>query len=107
MENQEALAQAIAGTFDLAIPPLTGDDAVMALLAERVNWLIVHDFDTLVRLLYRIDVPEAKLKKLLQENTDADAGLLIAAMIIDRQRQKIESRARHRQQPSDDGEEKW
>jgi hypothetical protein len=107
MEDRDAIMQALAGTFNLAVPPTATDDALVNLLAERVNWLIVHDFDTLVRLLYRIDVPEAKLKKLLQDHPDADAGLLIAAMIIDRQRQKIESRARHRQPKADDDEERW
>jgi hypothetical protein len=107
MSNHNELAALVASDFQLSVPPSATEEALRNLLAERVNWLIVHDFDTLVRLLYRIDVSEAKLKKLLQDHPDADAGLLIAAMIIDRQRQKIESRARHRQPKADDDEERW
>jgi hypothetical protein len=107
MSNHNELATLVAFDFQLSVPASATEEALRNLLAERVNWLIVHDFDTLVRLLYRIDVPEAKLKKLLQDHPEADAGLLIAAMIIDRQRQKIESREKYRQPKAEDNEEKW
>ncbi len=61
-------------------------------LAQYVNDLILHDFNRLIQLLYRIDVSEPKLKLLLKENPSQDAGLLIARMIIVRQLKKIETR---------------
>jgi len=64
------------------------------LLSERLNILIRDDFSGLVRLLYRIDINEERLKRLLQSQTGSvtDAGRIIARLIIDRQLQKIESR---------------
>ena len=38
----------------------------------------------MVQLLYRIDVSEGKLKKVLQENPNEDAAGLIADLIIER-----------------------
>ena len=38
----------------------------------------------MVQLLYRIDVSEAKLKKVLHENPNEDAAHLIADLIIER-----------------------
>jgi hypothetical protein len=64
-------------------------------LSGYINELILKDFERLVQLLYRIDVSEAKLKNLLQEKKDTDAGDLIADMIIERQKQKIKSRREH------------
>ena len=61
-------------------------------LSAYINELIKKDFERLVQLLYRIDVSEAKLKNLLKEKKDTDAGELIADMIIERQKQKIKSR---------------
>ncbi|MEN9963413.1 MAG: hypothetical protein RL582_508 [Bacteroidota bacterium] len=58
-------------------------------LAAYVNELIMTNFERLVQLLYRIDVSEEKLKKLLRQNPESDAGIIIADLIIDRQKQKI------------------
>ncbi|MBK8522102.1 MAG: hypothetical protein IPL54_14950 [Chitinophagaceae bacterium] len=77
-------------------------------LAAYINNLIKNDFDKLVAYLYRIDVNEEKLKTLLQKNPDEDAGNIIAALIIERQQQKIKWRKQFSQQMGDPNEEeKW
>jgi hypothetical protein len=58
-------------------------------LAAEINQLILTNFERLVQLLYRIDVSETKLKTLLKENPDKDAGKLIALLMVERQLQKI------------------
>ena len=58
-------------------------------LAAEINQLILTNFERLVQLLYRIDVSETKLKTLLKENPDKDAGKLIALLMAERQLQKI------------------
>lgn len=75
-------------------------------LAVYINELILHDFNKLVSLLYRIDINESKLKNLLQTNPDTDAGIMIAKMIIDRQLQKIELRKSFKSERESD-EERW
>ncbi|MFM2361157.1 MAG: hypothetical protein RLZZ316_59 [Bacteroidota bacterium] len=64
---------------------------LLAGLAAHINQLIQHRFDKLIQLLYQIDVDEKKLKTILQNNAATDAGMLIAAIIIKRQLQKIQS----------------
>ena len=49
-----------------------------------INDLIKEDFSKLVQLLYRIDVSEAKLKNVLKEHPNEDAGKLIALIVIER-----------------------
>lgn len=71
-----------------------------------INQLIVHDFNALVQLLYRIDVDERKLKKVLSNNIERDAASVIADLIIERQIQKTKSRKTfHRDNTSE--EEPW
>lgn len=61
-------------------------------LTAFINNLIVNDFQKLISILYRVDVDEKKLKRILIENTGMDAGEIIAALIIERELQKIETR---------------
>ena len=77
-------------------------------LSAYINDLIIHDFERLVSLLYRIDIDEKKLKSLLSFHPDINSGDTIAAMIIERQLQKIKSRqASRRDENRMSEEEKW
>ena len=77
-------------------------------LAEKMNDLIKNNFNHLVQLLYRIDVNETYLKKVLKNNPTEDAGKIIARLIIDRQQQKEISRSRYtKTQEDSDDLEKW
>ena len=77
-------------------------------LAAHINNLIETDFNKLVAILYRLDVSETKLKRLLEENTGRDAGIIIADLIIERQIQKIRSRRQFNQRDDNiDENEKW
>ena len=79
-------------TFDLSIPVNSTREQSAVFLADRINYLIINDFSKLVQMLYRMDVSEQKIKILLKENQGSDAGRIIAALVIERQMQKIKSR---------------
>jgi len=81
------------------------DDLLIQQLADYINQLILVNFERLVQLLYRIDVSEAKLKYLLKENPNEDAGRIIALLIIERQIQKIKFRKEMSESDRDDGGE--
>lgn len=61
-------------------------------LTAFINELILNDFQKLITILYRVDVDEKKLKRILKENIGTDAGEIIANLIIEREIQKIETR---------------
>jgi hypothetical protein len=78
------------------------------LLAHQINELIHSGFDKLIAILYRLDVSETKLKELLKDFPQEDAGLLIADLMIERQIQKIKSRGQFKRQDKNiDEAEKW
>lgn len=77
-------------------------------LAAQIRLWIHHDFERLVRFLYRLDVQEDKLRRILKNNPDEDAGRLIAKLIVDRQLQKIAFRkSMSEQQSTIDPAEAW
>jgi hypothetical protein len=77
-------------------------------LEEKINSLLVGDFDRLISILYRMDVSELKLKQLLKENQAEDAAKIIARLMIERQAEKIKSRQQFSQRDNDiDENEKW
>ncbi len=77
-------------------------------LAAYINELVNHDFAKLVGWLYRLDVSEKKLKESLKDNAAADAGVIIADLIIERQLKKIKSRKEFKQNGENIAdEEKW
>jgi hypothetical protein len=61
-------------------------------LSAYLNYLLINDFSALVQILYHIDVSEEKLRSVLQQNKEADAGDLLSELIISRQEEKIAQR---------------
>ena len=81
---------------------------LLQLLADKINYLIVNDFNKLISILYRADVNEKKLNSILAENKNEDAGKLIALLFIERQMQKIKSRETNKMDTTDfEEEERW
>jgi hypothetical protein len=77
-------------------------------LAEKINALIKDDFNLLIQILYRIDVNETRLKQVLKDNPNEDAGKIIAALLIERQLQKISTRGQFKRKNDNfSDEEKW
>lgn len=57
-------------------------------LAAYLNNLLLNDFAALVQCLYRVDVSEQKVKAVLKENPQANAGDLLAELLVERQKEK-------------------
>ena len=102
------LIPALRQSLDIDLPENISFEIMKEKLSVYINNLIETDFEKLVSILYRIDVNEIKLKKLLLENNGEDASKIIADLIIERQMQKIKSRQQYSKRDdnmSDD--EKW
>ena len=82
-------------------------EALLRELEAQINWMILHRFDALVQVLYRMDVDERKLRSLLQEARGTDAAPIIAELMIERQLQKLRTRRQFRQEDDIPEEDKW
>ncbi len=71
---------------------LTEDD-LRKELTRAVAYLIDKDFEKLMQILYRIDVSEIKVKQAF--GLEQDVAGEIASLIIERERQKVITRAKY------------
>ena len=95
---------------EMSLP--AGNSSSLEELKEKlgiyINNLIDTDFNKLINLLYSLDVDEMKLRALLKDNQDENAGQIIAVLIIERQMQKIQYRNQFTKKNNDiPDEEKW
>lgn len=75
-------------------------------LEDGVAYLILHDFERLLRLLYTVDVDERVLKDLLQLQPQPDAAA-VTELLIQRQLKKIETRQQFKSDAKPPEEEAW
>lgn len=92
MDNQTKLVQILTKEWELKLAENLSYEELQQQLAAFINHLMITDFNYLLQLLYRIDVSEEKLKAKLKEFPNTDAATIIAALVIERQLQKLKSR---------------
>ena len=66
-------------------------------LTERIKILLDEKFDTLVNILYRIDISEKKLSQLFSGKNRDSILASLADLIIERQLQKIRLRKMYKE----------
>src|SRR3954463_8976277 len=76
-------------------------------LEKVINDFLVNDFNSLISILYTVDVNEEELKNMLQKNQGKDAAVVIVDMLIRRQMQKINSRSQFKSGTDIPEEEQW
>jgi hypothetical protein len=104
MQKEDMNAIALA----LGLPVNEKAAADKKLLIEKINELILTDFEKLVSILYRIDVNETKIKAFLGQQSNKDAAEIIAALMLEREIEKRKSRQRYSKRDNDiDEYEKW
>ena len=104
MKPDVKIIQALSAIFDLTDRK---QENFMQKLSEAINYLIQHDFSRLVQILYRVDISESKLKEMLALNPGRDAGLIIAELVVEREREKILSRLQNNRNDDIPEDEKW
>ena len=75
-------------------------------LASKVGEWLSRDAAQLLRLLYRVDVPEEKVREAFTGHAP-DPALLIADLIITRQLEKGEARRKNTGPAPPPGEDSW
>lgn len=65
-------------------------------LTGRLTFLLENKYDTLMNILYRIDVNEEKLAKLFSETNRDSIPETLSELIIERQLQKVKMRQQYR-----------
>ena len=92
MENQQKIQEYTLQLLEENNISFSSFEEFRKYIIHKVNDWILNNFDHLLYMLYRIDVHEDKVRKLLKEHKGENAAEIIADLIIERQHQKIESR---------------
>ena len=71
------------------------EQKLLQLLTKRINHLLDHDFQTLLNIMYRIDVDEAKFKHILVHQPAGEIAASLAQLILHRMMQKAEMRLKY------------
>ncbi len=71
-------------------------DMLKKMIANRIRQMLASEYEALLNLLYRIDVPEDKVAQALSEHHPKEAPDVLAGMIIERQLQKVITRQQYR-----------
>jgi hypothetical protein len=105
--NDERIITEIARKLNITVKE-KGSSFSKQMLVDKINELVATDMHKLIFILYRMDVNETKMRSILKDNPDSDAGILIADLMIERQVEKIKSRQQFRQRDNNiDEDEKW
>ena len=81
--------------LSLSPSDITDYDVLVKELTKAIEYLIEKDFEKLMHILYRIDVSEAKVKQVF--GLEHDVAQQIALLIIEREEQKVITRAKYKQ----------
>jgi len=102
MLPEEELQSLIAHSFDLDFPELVSREKIIEALSWRVDQLIAGNPDQLFSMLYRLDISERRIKEAMA--SEEEVTKKIAALIYERQLEKIISRQHFRSSgpPEDD-----
>lgn len=98
MEHNKALTAVVS---DLQIEETVSErssEEQLKVLVSFIDDLIRNDFNRLLSILYRVDISEEKLKRMLAENKDTQvrSAELIAQLLVEREQEKIISRAKYK-----------
>lgn len=107
MEVQDNLISRLNNELNISLPISLSGGMILSELAFIINNLINSDFQRLVFILYRLDINESRLKKILDINMGKDAAIIISKLIIERELQKISTRKEYSKRDDFNKEEKW
>ncbi|MEQ7800607.1 hypothetical protein ABDJ41_12445 [Pedobacter sp. ASV1-7] len=93
MEDFKSLSKIISTDFE--VEEMVTEGMLRARLIEAFAYLLDNNISKMMNILYRTDVDEEKLKKLLISNSDLPSAEVIADAYLVRQKQKIETRKKY------------
>jgi hypothetical protein len=98
--------------FELVAPEAEStpsEEELFQMLCDRIAWLIEHNMEYLLSLLYRNDVAESKILAALSPLDPDPANIALAKLVIERQKQRMATKKQYGKQDLNEVEEdlKW
>lgn len=93
MDDFKSLSTIVSTDFE--ITDIVSEALLRERLIEAFAYLLDNDISKMMNILYRTDVNEEKLKKLLISNSNLPSAEVIADAYISRQKEKVETRKKY------------
>jgi hypothetical protein len=93
----------VTGHFNL--PDTTSvvqEEELILILAEKIGEMLEHQPEQLMSLLYRLDVLEEKIRPVMRPDAPEPANIGLARLVVERQKQRINTKKNIKTQPLDD-----
>lgn len=78
------------------------EEELLQQLADQIAYMIEYRIDFLMSLMYRLDILEHKINAALSPASPLPANLALAHLIIDRQKERIETKKTYKPDPNED-----
>ncbi len=101
----KSTTQLIVSSFELEIPEeQASEQELFDLLCDRIAYLIEYRIDFLLSLMYRLDVAESKINKVLSPSAEKPANVGLAELVMERQRERMRTKKEYKATKSEDWE---
>jgi len=97
-------SQLIKGDFELSSAP-ESEAALLDMLADRIDQMLATQPEYLMSMLYRMDVLEHKINRVMHPAAPEPAPMGLARLVLERQLQRVETKRNIKTAPLDDWEE--
>jgi len=106
MKEIEPIISNLSDDLEIDLRSKRSWEELKTAVSEYIDYLITHDRNKLMHVLYRVDVSEKLLKTNLQQE-EKNAAAIIADMILARQLEKIETRKQFKSDDEIPEDEQW
>jgi hypothetical protein len=86
---------------------ILSEEALIQIISAQIDYLIKNETERLFAILYRLDIDERSVRFALIPAPGNDPPITIAKLIIERQKEKAQSRLLYRQRKKKDGTTEW
>jgi hypothetical protein len=102
--NINQTAELIATDFEMQTfdSPYLTEEKLLKALSEHIESMMQYRMEVLLSTLYRLDVSEEKVEKAMSTAAILPPHIGIAQLIIDRQKQRLYTKATYKTEPLDD-----
>lgn len=98
MSRNKQLIRNIGNELEIGTSDELTDEEMLRHIADRVEQMLKGDPDLLMSYLYRLDVTEKSIEKAMK-NSPFPAAVTFANLIWERQKQRLETRKKYKQDP--------
>ena len=75
------------------------EEDILAIIANQVAYYMEYDLEFLFSSMYRLDIQEQKIKEALSLAAEVPANIVVAKLILERQKQRVYTKHFYKQEP--------